>query len=321
MQTSRNAPCPCGATKPNGEPVKYKSCCLAKDEEQRKPHTGEDALLILQPTRGAICYETQVALDLNIGTRNYRTIRIARKPVAEARNLLAKYALEAIEKGDLFDFTPRETFILWVDDDAWLPPGLVPQMMQAMNDPRLARLDALFAWFCTRAPYSAPIAYRRLDNPDSRPRLGVDCKHGDLVPIQAAGFHCVLMRPRLLLRIGVDPFTPLERTEGEDFAFCRRANAIGARLAVGTGLPVAHVDPRDGMAYMVGTPPLMVHNNELRLIDAVQHRALDGGTKAGEVRSYGLGDAEATAATAAALESEELRKEVERRRIVANAAG
>lgn len=304
---SRNASCPCGSGQ------KYKKCCRPTDEARQKPQTGEDALLILQPTRGTICYETQVALDLNIGTRNYRTLRIARKPVAVARNLLAKYALEAIEKGDLFDFTRRETFVLWVDDDAWLPPGLVPEMVQAMNDPRLARLDALFAWFCVRAPYSKPVAYRNIDDPESFPKIGIDCKHGDVVPVQASGFHCVIMRPRLLQRIGENPFTPNpDYDEGEDWAFCRRAKAIGAVMAVGTALPAAHVDPRDGVAYMVGMPAGMMDGNGMRSLDT-QHM-VNGELKTGEIRAYGLTQAKTAFQKASAETEAALKSELEQRR-------
>ena len=33
MSIGRNDPCPCGSKKPNGEPKKYKKCCLPKLEE------------------------------------------------------------------------------------------------------------------------------------------------------------------------------------------------------------------------------------------------------------------------------------------------
>lgn len=312
----RNAPCPCGAKKPNGESIKFKACCLAKDEAQRKPKRDEDALLILQPSRGTICVESQFSLDHNVGIPARRLLRVVRKPVAQARNELAKYALEAVASGDLFDFTPRETFILWVDDDAFLPPQLVPQMLQAMREPALQRLDALFAWFCTRAPYSKPIAYRHLDDPESFLKIGVDCKHGDVVPIEAAGFHTVLMRPRLLQRIGADPFTPLpDREEGEDLAFCRRAKEIGALMAVGTSLPSPHIDPRDGTCYLPGTGTLIIDGNTLRNLGN-DHLAGDGSRKTSEIRGYGLDAIESAAAKADAARAASVQAEIEQRRLV-----
>ncbi len=278
-QIGRNALCPCGSGH------KYKQCCLAKDEAQRQPHTGEDALLILMPTRGSVSVETLLSIEHNMGDIKHAVLRVARKPVAEARNMLARRALEVIKEKP-FPFTPRETFILWLDDDCWLPPGLVPTMVNAMRD--LPNLDALFGWFCTRLPYAKPVAYRRLDDSESFPKVGIDCKNGDVVAIEAAGFHCVLMRPRLLQRIGPDPFTPLaEYTEGEDFAFCRRAKTIGATMAVGTALTSVHVDPRDGSAYIVGMPAGVFDGNSVRSI-GTEHLSASGIIKSGEIRGYGL---------------------------------
>lgn len=291
---------------------------MSKEQAQIKPSTGEDAVLLLVPTRGAVSHETLLSYEQNMGGVKYALIRAARKPVAEARNILAKTALECIASNP-FPFKPRETFVLWVDDDAWLPPGLVPQMVQAMREPALQRLDALFAWFCTRTAYAKPVAYRRLDDPESFPKVGVDCKHGDVVPIEAAGFHCVIMRPSLLERIGPDPFTPEPgRNEGEDFAFCRRAKAIGATLAVGTSLPAAHVDPRDGVAYMVGMPAGMMDGNNIRAL-TLDHLNGSGSIKTGEVRQYGLGAVETDFADAEEKAKASLQTELAMRREVSNA--
>lgn len=169
MSLSRNAPCPCGARKPTGEPVKYKLCCLAKDEAQRKPQTGQDAVVICMPTRGTVSHETLQSIEHNMDGVKYAVIRVARKPVAEARNLLAKTALEQIPKNP-FPFTPRETLLLWLDDDCWLPPGLVKNMINCMRD--CPKLDALFAWFCARMPMGPPVAYRNIDDREASRRLG-----------------------------------------------------------------------------------------------------------------------------------------------------
>lgn len=115
--------------------------CPAKDEAQRRPNTGEDALMICIPTRGQICHETLVSLEQNLGGIKHCVIRVARRPVAEARNALAKAVLEQAARNP-FPFTPREMFALWIDDDAWLPPNLIPTMVNCMRD--LPELDALF---------------------------------------------------------------------------------------------------------------------------------------------------------------------------------
>ena len=311
----RNAPCPCGSGK------KYKLCCCppflrksSVDEVQQEPPTGEDAVIVCLPTRGSVSHETLLSLEQNMGGVKHGIMRVARKPVAEARNILAAHVLK--NRDSLFPFKPRETFILWVDDDAWLPPGLVPTMLEAMNDPQLERVDALFAWFCTRAPFAKPVAYCRLDDLESFPKIGIDCKHGDVVPIEAGGFHTVLMRPSLLERIGPDPFTPNPAyQEGEDFAFCRRAKAIGAVMAVGTSLPSVHIDPRDGTGYMVGMPAGMMDGNGMRSL-TLDHLNGAGSLNTSEMRPYGLGAVEAAFAKAEAETKQMLDAEMEQRRLI-----
>ena len=119
------------------------------------------------PTRGQICYETYLAINMNMGDVKRTFTMVGRKPVVQARNDLARQALD-IAKDRPLQFTPREWFVLFVDDDAWLPPGLVTAMLQCMREPEMDGLDALFAWFCaTRSPYAAPIAYRDFDDHES----------------------------------------------------------------------------------------------------------------------------------------------------------
>lgn len=307
MSAARNSACPCGSG------AKYKKCCLSKDDASRKPQRGEDALMICVPTRGQVSHETLLSIEQNLGGIKHCVARMARKPVAEARNALAKAVLEQVAINP-FPFTPREVFVLWLDDDAWIPPTLVPTMVKAMRE--LPALDALFAWFGKRVPFSQPVAYRCLDDLESFPKIGIDCQQGDLVPVEAAGFHTVLMRVRLLERIGADPFTPnLGYDEGEDWAFCRRARAIGARMAVGTAMPSVHIDPRDGMAYIPGMPAALMDGNGVRML-STEHMGVNNAVKTGEVRQYGL-KAEESARRASAKAETGLRKEVRQRRATA----
>lgn len=267
--------------------------------------------MICIPTRGEICHETLLSIEHNLGGIKHCVIRAARKPVAEARNILAKTVLEQAALNP-FPFTPREIFALWIDADAWLPPNLVPTMLHCMRE--LPMLDALFAWFCTRAPYSKPVAFRAMNDEESYPKIGMDCKNGDVVAIEAAGFHTVMMRVRLLERIGENPFTPnLGYEEGQDWTFCRRAKMIGARMAVGTALVSVHVDPRDGMAYVPGMPAGLMDNNCVRML-STEHMAANSAVKSGQDRQYGLHAAAAAAQRTSAENEACLKNELQRRR-------
>ena len=306
MKTSRNAPCPCGSGR------KYKVCCLPKEEAVRKPHSDQDAVLVLMPTRGTISYETCLALDANMGGVQHRKLIVARKPVAEARNDLARFALEAIERGDLFEFVPREYFCLWVDDDAWWPPDVVPMMLRAMRE--LPGIDALFGKFGPRLPFSKIYAWRDADDPESFPKENVDCKPADIVQIESAGFHFVMMRLSLLRRVGPNPFDILKNDNGqamgEDSSFCARAIAAGAKLGVGMGFPVLHIDPIDGAAYVPGMPAMMMDGNNVRKL-TIEHALPGGSLKTGEHRKYGEeldGAMEETAAFGAELVAEMQRR-------------
>jgi len=286
---------------------------LPKEEAVRKPQSDQDAVLVLMPTRGTISYETSLALDANMGGVKHRKLIVARKPIVEARNALARFALEAIERGNLFEFVPREYFCLWVDDDAWWPADVVPMMLRAMRE--LPGLDALFGKFGARLPYSKPFAWRDADDPESFPKENLDCKPADLVQIESAGFHFVMMRSSLLRRVGPNPFDILTndagKTMGEDASFCSRAIAASAKLGVGMGFPIFHVDPLDGTGYLPGMPAAMMDGNVVRIL-TVEHAIPHGSLKSGELRKYGE-EIDARMEEAAAY-IDELTAEMQRRR-------
>ena len=293
----RNAPCPCGSQ------LKYKKCCLQKDEVQRKPHTGEDAVILLMPTRGQICYETQTAIEQNMGGVKFAKIMAARKPVIEARNQLAKKALE-VARQNPFPFSPREWFALWVDDDAYFMPGSVSMMLQCMQE--LRSIDALFGKFGARVPYSKVHAWRKADDSESYPKEGIDCGGGEVVDIERAGFHFVSMRMSLLERVGPNPFDiPTGSQIGEDFAFCDRAIAVGARLAVGMGMPIFHLDPADGSAFVPGMAQMLVDGNQVHPLGQTS-----------DVRKYGSGIDEMSEALKAA--APDLKAEMLQRRNISD---
>lgn len=211
---------------------------------------------------------------------------VARKPVTEARNSLAATALQAA-KDDLLPFVPRELIVLWVDDDAFWTPGTFTQLDNIFR--AYQQVDIVAGYFGTRAPFGPPVAFRDKDNGESYPRLNVDCRPGDLVEVERVGFHFVAHRVSVLEKVGLNPFTipvDAEKNVSEDFAFCDRARAAGCRIVCATGLHIAHIDPRDGAAYIPGAPTLRVDNN--RLVTAtLEHLGTDGQVKTGEKRSYG----------------------------------
>lgn len=275
---SRNALCRCGSG------AKYKKCCLPKDEAQRIPQTGDDAVIVCMPTRGQITYETQLAIELNMRDVRFSVIRVGRKPVVEARNTLAAAALR-LRENNPFPFTPREWFVLWADDDAWWPEGAVGETVRALR--ATPQLDAIFGKFGGRVPYSKPFAYRKADDSESYPKENIDCGFGDLVVIERAGFHWVVMRLSLLQRVGTNPFSIPENGDlPEDFAFCDRARAAGAKLAVGMGAPIVHIDPRDGAAYLPGMPAMLMKNNSVSHL-TMEHQLPNGTVKGIENRDYG----------------------------------
>ncbi len=307
-ELSRNAPCHCGSEN------KYKVCCLTKDEANRKRHTGEDAVLVCMPTRGQICFETQIALTQNLGDVKHAVCIVGRKPVIEARNILAEQALRITELKP-FPFEPREIFILWVDDDAWWQAGSVSTAIKAMHD--MPSLDMLVGKFCARQPYANPVAYRKTDDINSFPREGVDCKFGEVVPIETAGFHWVLMRLSLLKRVGPNPFTPNEE-HGEDHAFCKRVREVGGKMGFASGFPIFHVDPTDGSAYIPGSPAMMMDANGVRML-SLEHATPTGAIKQAEVRSYGLGSVEKSFNEGVSAERAALDAEMQQRRVVSAA--
>jgi hypothetical protein len=77
-----------------------------------------------------------------------------------------------------------------------------------------------------------------------------------------------------------------------DLAFCRRAKAIGVTLIVAAGIPVEHVAPRDGTAYLPGMPVLAMDGN---IMPSLSHEHLSGAgeVKSSERRKYDIEDREA----------------------------
>lgn len=274
--SGRNAPCSCGSGR------KYKLCCLNAGIDVSKPKKDKDAVVVLMPTRGTIAFETHGALSMHLDGVNSIISIVARKPIVEARTLLAKSALDIREKNP-FDFVPREWFALWVDDDCWWPAMMIKHMLEYMRT--APHCDALFGKFGARVPHGNVFAWRQSGIMSSFPKENVDCGPTEFVEIAEAGFHLVLMRMSLLDRVGANPFDISEGTSGEDVAFCRRAKQVGARLFVGMGLPALHIDPRDGCAYLPGEPTIFMDGNAAHRTSG--EHAVGAENKDYEMREYG----------------------------------
>lgn len=177
------------------------------------------------------------------------------RPVVEARNELAARARAS-----------GAEFALWLDDDAIPEPGALARLLATLRaEPAV---DVLAAFACDRRPFCSPNAFRLHGDayvalverdtptpfalPDWAPRYSI----GEIVPVDACAFHCVLLRTTLLERLGEHPFSLPEGAKyGEDFQFCRRAKSAGARIAVDTGARVAHIETESGLAFVPYKPP------------------------------------------------------------------
>jgi hypothetical protein len=256
-----NQPCPCGSGR------KHKLCHGAPSKLQPLGERARERVdaVVCMPTRGSVTIETHQALTSHTDGVRIVFASVARKPVDVARNELAAAVLEMRKAADV-------EFVLWIDDDAWWPAGTIARMLDAMRTHR--EIDVLAGFCCRREAHMAPIARRRIEDQNSYPKPGVDCTMGDLVEVEAVPFHFVAMRAAALERIGPDPFT-VTPPWPEDFSFCIRARAAGARIFVATGAPIAQID-RDGNAFIPGAPALRVVNGQLA-----------AAVFTGENRSYG----------------------------------
>lgn len=272
---SRNSPCPCSSG------LKFKKCCAEKQAAQ----VGFSGMLVAMPNRGSVCIETLMALRANMDNESYALMSLARLPIVEARNAIAGEITNGIQAGH---FT-KETPVLWADSDGWWPQGTVHRLKRALFTSGVALASG---FYCARAPRLGPVAYRP-DAAQIRPH--VNCQFGEVVDAGRVGFHFVMHRAGLLMELGPDPFTiPVNSppTDSEDFAFCDRVRRIGKRIVCDTGAWVAHIDPRDGAAYIPGEVPMRVQNNAL--VHPGAEHLYAGEIKRTELREYGLPDLENT---------------------------
>lgn len=263
-----------------------------------KPKRDEEVFIVCMPTRGSLSVETHTALTSNNDGSEIVFARTARKPIVEARNSLAEVAPQIVKNNPL-PWEPKAWYVLWVDDDAYWTPNTFTQLKAILGS--YPQIDIVAGYFGMRLPFTYPCAFRDKNNGESFPRINVDCQQGQLVEVERVGFHFVAHRLSVLEKVGPNPFAipaDAEKNVTEDFAFCDRARAAGCSIVCATGLPIAHIDVRDGAAYIPGAPVLRVDRNRL-VTTTLEHLGADGEMKSGERRSYGA-DVDAVIKSAAA---------------------
>jgi GT2 family glycosyltransferase len=73
---------------------------------------------------------------------------------------------------------------------------------------------------------------------------------------------CCLIKSDVFKRIP-EPFSPYKNIDGEDLAFCRKAQEKGYKIYVDTGVQAAHISPRyiDEDFYLRYMKKIMEENN------------------------------------------------------------
>ncbi len=138
-------------------------------------------------------------------------------------------------------------FVLWIDSDNVLPFPYLLEMLRTLD---------------TRPEITAVAAWCWLLHPAGRISCGDVGENGHIAPLEHAammaapedlqevqytGFPAILMRKEMLDMAGPNPFCPIVADHfsfgksGEDYAFCVRARANGARIFVDRRLKIEHL--------------------------------------------------------------------------------
>jgi hypothetical protein len=215
---------------------------------------------VLVPTRGVVAAELLAALIGN--TEGYEIVlRMEhRQPVDVARNRLAAKALAAADDRALFA-EGSDPYVLWIDSDAFFLAGTFALMLHTLeNNPAI---DVLAALFGPRAANRGATAFRQVSDKHSYLVPDVNFTRGDLVDVEQVGMHFTLHRTSLLRALGDDPFTGMSGLASDDAVFCGRVRHGNGRIAVATGIPVFHVDERNGAAYSPGVAACVIDGNTI----------------------------------------------------------
>jgi hypothetical protein len=207
------------------------------------------AVIVLVPTRGTICAELSRALINN--TPGFELVLRTRDrlPVDVARNALAADAIAAANDGARFP-AGSDPYVFWIDSDAFFLHGTMTLMVRTLE--QHPDIDVLAGLFGPRASERGATAFRSAGDRSSYLVPEVNFTRGDLVDVDLVGLHFLLHRVSLLRSLGPDPFGAPDSPASDDAAFCGRIRHGGGRITVATGVPVFHVDERNGTAYSPG---------------------------------------------------------------------
>jgi hypothetical protein len=238
-----------------------------------------ERIIVLMPSRGTVSAETALALIEHNEGYDIALRMATRLPVDVARNRLAEKALEAAADRSLFA-QRADPYVFWVDADAFFLKGTFTMMIREMEkDPTIDLLAGLCG---PRAPYQKSYAQTRFDDPTSGLVPGTDCPEGSVVDVELVSAHFMCHRASLLNRVrNKPPFGPPDFPISEDIYFSRNVRVSGGRIAVATGIPVFHVDERNGHAFLPAFPTVRIDDagavDTAAVVEPLQH----------EDRSYG----------------------------------
>lgn len=204
-------------------------------------------LLVLFPSYGAPEYDTQKLLDelMKSGATVMESHGLGL--IDRVRSELASRALE----------TEHEWW-LWLDADMAAPPG---EIQSLVDSARRSTADLLLAPYQTKERPSVPALVYDHEHPEwptRERREVVHGRYGYLYPIRRCGFGATMTRRSLFERVAatlpeVDLrgckrawpfFLPMLQGRsylGEDYSFCERALAVGARMFADSRIRVGHV--------------------------------------------------------------------------------
>jgi len=154
---------------------------------------------------------------------------IVRASCADARNLLAREAIES-----------SADRVLWIDSDMVFNDDLMIRLGEDLD----AGWDMVCGLYFKRELPVTPVIYKSIDRETGKAEQYLDYPRDQLFPIAGCGFGAVMMDTDMLgkMRLFNDfhPFTPFTRLS-EDLSFCKRAAAVGARMACDSRIKVGHV--------------------------------------------------------------------------------
>ena len=155
----------------------------------------------------------------------------------------------------------KPDYVLWLDDDNLCTPQMALQLVQDLeNDPEL---DAVVGWcFLEReeGPCISAGHFNAYDKIEFMTHKRLFAASGPVQAIDGTGFPLILMRYRLIEKVGATAFYPRFSEHyrwgfsGEDISFCLAAREAGAKLAVDRRIEVPHLKLGQYRPAITSTP-------------------------------------------------------------------